>query len=377
MVLKGSLREFILADIFNLLTQQKITGKLILSSGEEEGIIAFRDGYVAGAVKGEEQLQKKLFSLLVHDFRFSREEIVGLFASYDNNLSGLFHEIVHLKLVGKELLESYAVSVVEDIACSFFLWTKGTYYFSSVPFIEDMAPHCVSISIENLAMEAMRRVDEWNRMQKFITKDMVFVPNERRAPEVPAQLDPLEQTLEYVYEKIDGISPVAALFRSTSLTEYKVYEALQELINENRITPLSTRISQSVVAALEKKELETRKVYRPLTTLAAAVTGLAMILVIVFIGTMLLHRLILLDFNINARLAALELPLGETMQKVAVASLLYRATHGTITTSIEELAKASLLLESDIRPLYKMKSIKELPTSAKNYILYPNAILRK
>jgi hypothetical protein len=376
-VLKGSLREFILADIFNLLAQQKITGKLIMTTGDQEGIIAFKEGLIAGAVKSDEQLPRKLFNFLVNVCKYSYDETKGLFDSYESNINGLFNEILHLNLMRQEVLESFAISVVEDLACGFFLWTKGTYYFSSVPYIDDIAPSCVAISVENMAMEAMRRVDEWNRMQKSISNDMVFVPSERRIPELPEQIDPLEQTEEYVYSKIDGISPVAALFKTTCLTEYKVYEALQSLINANRVTPLSTRISQSVVAALEKKESEKHKAVKPITTVVAVAIGICMSLTIIFIGTVLLHGLILLDTEIDARLAGLEVPLGQTIQKVAVASLQYHGMKGSSTGNVQELTAAGLLLKSDIAPLFEMRSIKELPQTKKNYILYPGSTMTK
>jgi hypothetical protein len=376
-VLKGSLREFILADIFNLLAQQKITGKLILTTGYNEGIIAFKEGLIAGAVKGDEKLPRKLFLLLVNIYNFSYEEVKGLFSSFETNIKGLFAEIIHQNMIPRDVLESFATDVVEDITCGFFLWTKGTYYFSSVPYVDDIAPSCVSISIENMAMEAMRRVDEWNRMQKVIQDDMVFVPSERRVPELPERIDPIGNPEEYLFSKIDGISPVAALIRTTCLTEYKVYESLQSLINANRVTPLSTRISQSVVAALEKKEMETRKGAKPATTAAVIAIGICMTAIIIFMGAIFLRGLVLLDRTIDSELARIELPLDETIQKVAIASLHYHGMKGATTTNVQELTEVSLLLKTDITPLLKMRSIKELPQNKKNYILYPGTLMKK
>jgi hypothetical protein len=376
-VLKGSLREFILADIFNLLAQQKITGKLILSTREDEGIIAFKDGLIAGATNGDEHLPRKLFILLVSFYKFSHDEMKSLFASFESNINGLLTEIIHQNMIPREVVESFATDVVEDIACGFFLWTKGTYYFSSVPYVDDIAPSCVSISVENIAMEAMRRVDEWNRMQKTIRNDIVFVPSERRVPELPERIDPLENPAEYLFSKIDGISPVAALIRTTCLTEYKVYESLQELINANRVTPLSSRISQSVVAALEKKDMETRKSSKPATTAAIIAIGIGMACTIFFIGAIFLRGIVLLDLTIDAELARIELPLDETIQKVAIATLHYHGIKGATISNVQELTQVSLLMKTDITPLLKMRSIKELPQRKKNYILYLGTLKEK
>jgi hypothetical protein len=370
LVLKGSLREFILADIFNLLAQQKITGKLQLSTGEKEGVIVFKEGLVVGALKGEEQLLTKVFNLLTGAYRYSQEEIQGLFSSYENNINSLFNEMVHLNLVQKEILESFSTSVIEDIAGSFFLWIKGTYHFSSVPYVDDVSASCVSITVENVIMEAMRRVDEWHRMEKLIHDDTVFVPNERHDKGLVKEIDPLTQTEVFIYNRIDGISTVATLYRTTCLTEYKVYESINSLIAAKRITPLSTRISQSVVAALEKKELEVKKGMKPLTAMATVFITAAIVVATFFIGHFLLHGLIFSNTVLDMRLSRLEQPFSEATQKVAIASLQYHALYGSICSDENVLLKASLLLHTDVQPLQEFNSLKELPLKRKNYILY-------
>jgi hypothetical protein len=357
-VLKGSLREFILADIFNLIAQQKITGKLLLSTDANEGIIIFKEGIVVGAIKGEEQLLTKLFNLLVGVYRYSQEEIRGIFVSCGNNVNNLFNEIIHLNLVRKDLLESFAVSVIEDITCSFFSWTKGSYHFTSVPYVDDVAASCVSISVENIIMEAMRRVDEWHRMEKLIRDDTVFVPNERHDKEAVKSIDPFLQGKTFVYSKIDGSSTASTIIHTSCLTEYKVYEALYALLNEKRITPLSTRISQSVVAALEKKELEEKTVTPSFTTIAAIVITAAMIITTLFIGRVLLHGLLFSAIEKNTRLSILEMSFPQTLTKVAIASLQYHALYGAANPGLDQLVKVSLLLNNDIKPLIEMQTLK-------------------
>lgn len=369
MVLKGSLREFILGDIFNLIAQQKITGKLLLSTEDEDGIIVLKEGIIAAAIKGDEHISTKLFNLLVGAYHLPQEEMEGLFTSYENNINSLFNEIIRLNIIPGDVLAAYATSITEDICCSFFLWNKGTYYFASVPIVDDIAPNCVSISVEAIAMEASRRVDEWNRMQKVIHPDSVFVPAERRSRDAQPPIDPLGQPEEYVYSKIDGMSTVTTLYHTSGLTEYKVYEAINSLLAANRIAPLSSNISQSVVAALEKREMERKKGPKPLTTLATLLVAAAMIISIAFIGGVLLHGLILSGISAQAHIDRLELPLAQSMQKVAIASLQYHAMHCQQPGSLNDLTKASFLLKSDLRPLITAKTIKKLSFADKNYML--------
>jgi hypothetical protein len=370
LVLKGSLREFILADIFNLLAQQKITGKLLLSTGDKEGIIVFKEGVIVGAIKGDEQVVSKLFHLLVGAYRYTREEIQPIFTTHENNINNLFNEIVRLNLLPKDILESFAISVIEDIVGSFFLWVKGTYHFSSVRVVDDVAASCVAISGENVIMEAMRRVDEWHRMEKLIHNDMVFVPSERVDRGSIKEVDPFQQADEFVYSRIDGISTVTTLFQTSCLTEYKVYEALNKLLAAKRITPLSARISQSVVAALEKKKLDEKRGVTSLATVAAILITAAMIIVTLCIGKLLLSDRILSDQIINSRLSTLELPLSQTLQKSSIASTQYHAFYGTMPKNFDLLVTTSLLLKIDVRPVLEINNLKKMTFSNKNYILY-------
>ncbi len=96
----------------------------------------------------------------------------------------------------------------------------------------------------------------------------------------------------------------------------------------------------------------------------------AMIITTIFIGQFLLHRLIFSTMETNSRLSALEQPLSETMEKVTIASLQYRAFYGTAAPDLNQMINVSLLLNSDIRPLQKMRSFKKLPPDRLNYILY-------
>jgi hypothetical protein len=369
MVLKGSLREFILGDIFNLIAQQKITGKLLLSSGNEEGIIVLKDGIIAAAIKGDEHISSKLFNLLVGAYHLPQEEMQGLFTSYESNINSLFNEIVRLNILPGDVLAAFATSITEDICCSFFLWNKGTYYFASVPIVDDIAPNCVSISVEAIAMEASRRVDEWNRMQKNIHPESVFVPTERHNGAVEPAIDPLGRPEDYVYSKIDGMSTVSTLYRNSGLTEYKVYEAINVLLSTNRIAPLASNISQSVVAALEKREMERKKGPKPLTTLATLFVAGGIIISLVFIGEFLMQGLLLSGISSQSRMDRLELPLTESLQKVAIASLQYHALLCQQTSNINDLTSGSYLLKSDLRPLITAKTIKKLSFQDKGYIL--------
>ncbi|MCP4147529.1 MAG: DUF4388 domain-containing protein, partial [bacterium] len=49
MILNGNLQEFILADIFQILSQHGASGILTISSGQESGYLVFQKGDIVSA----------------------------------------------------------------------------------------------------------------------------------------------------------------------------------------------------------------------------------------------------------------------------------------------------------------------------------------
>jgi hypothetical protein len=253
LVLSGTLREFILADVFQLLAQQKITGKLILTSGRNQGMVIFKNGLVAGAEKDDEHFSSKLFNYLVNFKNLEAPKVQELFTLCEGDLGELSRRIENSNLLSSQELVSFAESVVEDITCSMFLWKTGTYRFNSLKTVDTLNPADISIPVENIVMEAMRRMDEWARMREVISHDSIFVKVQKSDSHLDDIPDPFERTVDYVYARINGISPVTEIIKDSCLTEYKIYEALNSLLIAEKITPLSEKITRSVQAALEKK----------------------------------------------------------------------------------------------------------------------------
>ncbi|MBN1576059.1 MAG: DUF4388 domain-containing protein [Chitinispirillaceae bacterium] len=253
MVLSGTLREFILADVMQLLTQQKITGKLILNNGRAEGHIVFRNGTIVAASREQETFPAKLFYYLTEIQQQPKNKVRELFSSYEGNVAELTSYLENRGIMTHPELESYALGVTIDIACSLFLWKSGNYRFDSLQKVDHLSPAGIDIPVENVVMEAMRRIDEWHRMRKSITEETIFVHTGKK-PDMGSAAGPLENPSLYFYHRIDETSAVKVLLNDAFLTEYKIYESLYSLLQEDLIKPLSESVTRSIRAAIQKKE---------------------------------------------------------------------------------------------------------------------------
>jgi hypothetical protein len=349
-VLSGSLREFILADVFQLLTQQKITGKLLLNNNVDEGAILFKDGAIVGAYKDTEKFENKLENYLIDIKKTNPTDCKSLFAAYKDDIAGLTKEVLSHSLVTEAEISTLAEITVEDITCSLFLWHKGSYRFSTIRNIDRFIPAKISIPIENIVMEAMRRVDEWNRMQEQITDEIIFINTDKGDAKKNLNQDPINDPVGYISQKINGTSPVKELIASTPLSQYKIYESLNTLIQSNSILPLSDKLSKSVQAAIERKNKVVNS-FVVSVTISTIITGIIILTQLVFsIG---IFRHILFSRVVASQSTArTEVTSAVVHEKFQIARLLLQSQQRlNAATSADSLINLKLMSRNDLKLL--------------------------
>jgi hypothetical protein len=199
-------------------------------------------------------------------------------------------------------------------------------------------------------MEAMRRVDEWNRMQENINDDLIFV-NIEKDPHVSnhaLKIDPIADPVGYISLKINGTSPVKELISSTPLTHYKVYESLNALILSQKIAPLSDKISKSVQAAIEKKNQTTNTGFAPLAI--SSLITVAVVLFVLVLSLGLFKGVIFSRTTVNEFISRTESPRAIANEKLLTAELLLQSQQRSeAARSIDSLLKLKIINKTDSR----------------------------
>lgn len=355
MVLSGTLREYILADVFQLLTQQKITGKLILNSGNYEGFVVFKNGLVIYAEKNNEKLSEKILNYLNSFSRKPITSIIDTISTLDNDINNFTLELIKRGFLTREEMSSLAEATIEDICCSLFLWKTGTYRFTSLNAIDEFTLLNLTFPVENIVMEAMRRTDEWYRMQEFIKIDTIFVRGSKDAVCDTHSLDPLKNSEQYIFSRIDGTSPVSELVKDSCLSEYKVYETLYNLCLNKTIIPLSDKYTRSVKAALEqKKHNHSVSPFSSIISIAAVFFTIA---VLIFSASLLINNLFLSKPFNELKTFKTELNNIKSEQNLSMANIYYRTYFGIKPVKIEQLATFKLIAKQDIINLRSKESL--------------------
>ena len=254
-----------------------------------------------------------------------------------------------------------AESVIEDICCSLFLWKTGTYRFASLRTVEEFTLLNLIFPVENIIMEAMRRTDEWYRMQEFVKIDTVFVRNSKEFITDNFTSAPFKEPQSYLLNHIDGTSPVSEIVKDSCLSEYKVYETLYNLCLDNTIVPLSDQFTRSVKAALEHKKREHS--VSPYASLISITSVVCTITLLIFTFSLLINKVFLsrpLDefYKFNN-----EINSSVSQQNVSIADLYYHTFFGKKADQVEQLSSFKLIGKKDI---LNLKSEEKLTSESKD-----------
>lgn len=166
MALEGSLRDFDLFSLFNMIKIQGKSGTLVLSRGQEFVKVFFDQGEIVGCDSNQVRLEDRVGTMLVRLGRLSGEELMQIVQLQRQTL----------KLMGTLLLESGKVTAqdLQDalfnqamaIIYRTFRWKEGDYRFDSMLPLDLDREHFPPIPVDTVLMEAARIQDEWPEVQK-------------------------------------------------------------------------------------------------------------------------------------------------------------------------------------------------------------------
>src|SRR5262245_8716165 len=145
MALEGTLKDFSLADIFQLIGIQRKTGVLTLRSSDDVITVSFQDGSVVSADSQKKKLEDLLGSVLVKSGRLTEEQLLGALRSQKRTLQRLGHILIQSKMITHEQLSQALALQVTQVVYRLFRWKDGDYQFKQESVIEYDREHFVPL----------------------------------------------------------------------------------------------------------------------------------------------------------------------------------------------------------------------------------------
>lgn len=227
MAFAGDLKKLPLADVFQSIHQNSLSGALAIRDAAGERLVAFRDGFVIGcaAPMGEEHgiadelvRRRKIDAKDARPSRFFRRK------------GSLLKSLQRRNLMTRDEFAQMTRTLVLERVYDCFLLEEGTFEFlesyDQSRFDEDEAAAELKIAPAEILMEAMRRIDEFKRIKRAVPSFReVYVAT--RAPtddDPPIVRDLLEQTAA-------GTKPLHEVFHAVPHTKFACCEAVLTLVN--------------------------------------------------------------------------------------------------------------------------------------------------
>src|SRR5574340_1273325 len=129
MALQGTLKDFGIAEILQLIGQQAKSGVLHLRSRDDEIHVGIADGNVVRAEAAGRKARERLGSMLVRAELITREQLDRALDEQKRSLRRLGDILVELELVSSARLREMTALQTTETVYQLFRWKSGTYAF--------------------------------------------------------------------------------------------------------------------------------------------------------------------------------------------------------------------------------------------------------
>ena len=223
-MLKGSLDGFMLPELFRLFSRSQKTGRLDVVRRAGRGHVYFRDGgiYFATSSLVRAPLGRKLITMgLLTERRLM--EALDIHAVTDRRVGDV---LVSMQAITRPQLEDALRSQIEDAIFDLMRWDRGE--FSWQPDMAVDANITLDLTVEDLIMEASRRIDELELIQDQIPSPDSVMTMAPEAPRTGARITIAPEEWR-VLVLVDGRRSVAEVAALSNLDDEQALRVLHGL----------------------------------------------------------------------------------------------------------------------------------------------------
>ncbi len=249
MALQGTLKDFSITEIVQLIGQQLKTGILKIRRGKDLVEIHFVDGMIVHVYSNYRGKKDLIGEILVNAQLITEEQLERVLKIQKDTLKYLGEILVELQLLTKDdVLKVISTQIYETIY-DLFWWEDGQFNFD-LKLVESYKKIPFALSTEQVLLNILRMVDEWSEIEKKISSPhLVFKRalglEEKSVGGLPSQKDlkeKLNSEQELIYNLVDGSRTVQEIIDRSLLGKFNASEILVELSGMGLIETAGTRV---------------------------------------------------------------------------------------------------------------------------------------
>ena len=236
MALQGTLKDFSITEIIQLIGQQLKTGVLRIRRGKDLVEIHFVDGMIVHVYSNYRGKKDLIGEILVKAELITQDQLDRVLKTQKESPKYLGEILVELQLLTKDdVLKVISTQIYETIY-DLFWWDDGTFNFD-LKLVESYKKIPFALSTEQVLLNILRMVDEWSEIEKKIySPHLVFRRvsrlEEGSADGLPSQAylkEKLTSEQEVIYNLVDGTRTVQDIIDRSLLGKFNTSEILVDL----------------------------------------------------------------------------------------------------------------------------------------------------
>ncbi len=347
MALQGTLKDFSITEIIQLIGQQLKTGVLKIRRGKDTVEIFFVDGMIVHVYSNYRGKKDLIGEILVKAQLITEEQLERVLRIQKETLKYLGEILVELQLLTKDdVLKVISTQIYETIY-DLFWWEDGAFSFD-LKLVESYKKIPFALSTEQVLLNILRMVDEWSGIEKKIFSPFLIfkktVGGEDKgtlSPQVYLK-EKLTSEQELIYQLVDGTRTVQDIIDRSLLGKFNASETLMNLLEMGLI---------EVVGLQTPSLIKKVRMFNFRQTLSYAYyIGFVVVVCVALVYFKPNVLNLFLDSKIEA--PGMEPPshyIQKTqIQRIKQALELYRLEKGNYPGRLEELVVANLLQKRDL-----------------------------
>lgn len=366
MALKGTLKDFGIADILQLIGQQTKTGTLNLTNKGEAVMVSFKDGNIVRAEETSRNSKDLIGTMLIRAALLTDQQLDFALETQKRTLQRLGDILVGQGIITVEKFKEMVQLQTSETLFRLFSWKSGTYAFEQVDVEVDS--WLVPLRAESVLMEGFRQVDEWPVVKKKITTYRMTFLRKKELPPAPFAKDTFDDALDDAFaeekkvinkgefqsvgeneRRVYGLCTagrtVQTIIDMSLLGEFETAKALCNLINLDYLTPVTP-------AGTVSDQVDDTAGSRLLGIIGRVAVTTVVVGTLYFLGSRLDVGSIRLSAGSASTFtdpAAQRFAARQQMSRIEAALEVYRAEKGALPVALHELADVGILSVDDLR----------------------------
>jgi hypothetical protein len=233
---EGNLETMPVADLLQWASNGRLTGTLRVANADTTKMIYIQKGVIVSCTSTDPR--EFLGHFLVSQGAIDEADLQEAIIDQDRFSGMLGQLLVQRGAITEERLDKMLRLKAEEAIFDLFTWTSGRFLFhdGELPGYE-LVP--ISLDVQGLVLEGMRRLDEWERIREVIPSILCVPVAVRSLVEDADDLDPGHRC---VLEAVNDDRSIEDICLHTHSTEFYVCDILAREVRRGRVKVVRPRI---------------------------------------------------------------------------------------------------------------------------------------